>query len=326
MSYHNIPNVMSNRFSVKLAALVWLLLPGLSVALMTASPAAAQAKILIVNSDDTVDKYRQVKDAFKLQITPHAGRIIDFDVQQSEQVDALEKLIKDESPDLIYSIGSKAYQLATQYGGTKPVLFSSVINWQRFERHANNYGVANELSLSQELSLLRYVLPGLKKVGVLFNPNFNMERIVEARKEMREMDLTLVEQAVTETGELDKLLDSLLPTVDVLWLIADPGVLADRASVEKVFAGSTRYKKPVYTYSDAFTKYGASLVVSADTPTMGRQAANLAQSILAREPIKEAIQTPAGSHITLNVCQLGKLNASYNADALDAINQLLECP
>jgi len=323
MSYHNILKVMLN-FILRLSILLWLLLPGLCV-LMTASPASAQAKILIVNSDDTVEKYRQVKDAFKLQITPYAGRIIDVDVQQTEQADALEKLIKDESPDLIYSIGSKAYQLATQYGGSKPVLFSSVINWQRFERHDNNYGVANELSLTQELSLLRYVLPGLKRVGVLYNPNFNMERIAEARRQMQEMDLTLVEQAVTDAAQLDKILDGLLPTVDVLWLIADPGVLADRASVEKVFAVSSRYKKPVYTYSDAFTKYGASLVVSADTPTMGRQAANLAQSILLREPIKNAVQTPAGSHITLNVCQLGKLNANYNTDALDAINQLLEC-
>ncbi|MDO9105890.1 MAG: ABC transporter substrate binding protein [Methylovulum sp.] len=312
-------------FILKLPTILCLLLSGLCLPLITVASADAQAKILIVNSDDSVEKYRQVKDAFKLQMTSHAGRIIDVDLQQTEQSDALEQLIKDESPDLIYSIGSKAYQLATQYGGGKPVLFSSVINWQRFERHGNSYGVANELSLSQELSLLRYVLPGLKKVGVLYNPSFNMERIAEARKQMRDMELTLVEQTVTENAQLDKLLDALLPTVDVLWLIADPGVLADKAAVEKVFASSSRYKKPVYTYSDAYTKYGASLVVSADTPTMGRQAANLAQSILLREPIKEVIQTPAGSHITLNVCQLGKLNTNYNSDALDAINQLLEC-
>jgi putative ABC transport system substrate-binding protein len=72
-------------------------------------------------------------------------------------------------------------------------------------------------------------------------------------------------------------------------------------------------------------RYGASLVVAADTPTIGRQAANLAQSILRHEPIAEAVQAPAGSHITLNVCQLGKLKASYNEDALDSVNQLLEC-
>ncbi len=301
------------------------LLSVLCCPLISTSAAAAQAKILIVNSDDTVNKYRQVKEAFKLQITPFASRIIDFNVQQSQQPELLEKLIKDESPDLIYSIGSQAYQLAAQYGGNKPVLFSSVINWQRFERRDNSYGVANELSLSQELSLLRFVLPGLNRIGVVYDPSYSTERITEARNEARELGLTLVEQTVTEADPLDKNLDGLLAKIDVLWLIADPGVLADRSAVEKIFTASTQQKKPVYTYSDAFMNYGASLVVAADTPTMGRQAANLAQSILQREPIKETVQSPAGSHITLNACQLGKLNTAYNSDALDAINQLLEC-
>ena len=71
--------------------------------------------------------------------------------------------------------------------------------------------------------------------------------------------------------------------------------------------------------------YGASLIIAADTPTMGRQAANLAQNILLHERIKEVVQTPAGSHIALNVCQLNKINIRYNADALDAVNQIIEC-
>lgn len=314
------PTSTFNPLMFLLVLLFWLTAVPLTIA-----GNVAQAKILIVSSDDTVDKYRQVKDAFKLQITPHVERIIDFDARLDEQGATLAKLIKDETPDLIYSIGSKAYQLAVQYGDDRPVLFSSVINWQRFGRQGNRYGVANELSLSQELSLLRYLLPGLNRVGVLYSPRFNDERIDEARNQVREMGLTLVEQPIAETDNLPERLAALLPRIDVLWLIADPGVLADRASVEHIFATSSAYKKPVYTYSEAFAKYGASLVVSADTPTMGRQAATLAQSILSHEPVKETVQTPAGSRITLNACQLGKLNAGYNADALDAVNQLLEC-
>lgn len=323
MSYKNFRNLNFIR-PAKLPALLRLVLTGLCLSVMTASFAESQAKILIVNSDDTVDKYREVKAAFKQQMAS-ANRIIDFNVPQTEQSDDLEQLIKNENPDLIYSIGSKAYQLATQHGGSKPVLFSSVINWQRFGRRADSYGVANELSPAQELSLLSYLLPGLKRVGVLYDPRYSSERIAEVDKQAREIGLTLVARAVSESAQAEQVLNALLPGIDVLWLIADPGVLADRATIEKIFRRSAEDKKPVYTYSDAFTNYGASLVVSADTPTMGRQAATLAQAILLHEPIKETVQTPAGSHITLNVCQLGKLNKTYNADALDAVNQLVEC-
>ncbi len=287
--------------------------------------AANQAKILIVNSDQTVLKYQDVENAFKNQMGAFTHQMTVYDLPADDNFEPLNQLIKNESPDLIYSIGAKAYQASVQFSANKPVLFSSVINWQRFPRSPNNYGVANELSLSQELSLLHYLLPAVRKIGVIYNPSINQERINQARAQMTELGLTLAEQTLTEPLQLDELLQQLLPTVDALWLIADPTVLSDKDSVEKVFTATKAHNKPVYTYSDAYTKYGASLVVSADTATMGRQAANLAQAVLLHEPIKDPVQTPAGSHITLNVCELGKLNVSYNSDALDAVNQLLEC-
>lgn len=322
MSYHTLLQTVTHPIFKRLALLLLGVLYG---PLADFAIAQTPAKILIVNSDATVNKYRQVEEAFTLQMGSYPGRIIDFDVQQAGKPELLEKLIKDESPDLIYSIGSQAYQLASQFGGNKPLLFSSVINWQRFERHGNSYGIANELSLNQELSLLRFVLPSLQRVGVIYDPHYSKERITEARNQASELGLTLIEQVVDEDHPLARSLEGLLDKIDVLWLIADPGVLADRATVEKIFTDSSQHKKPVYTYSDAFMNYGASLVVAADTPTMGRQAANMAQAILLREPLKETVQSPAGSHITLNACQLGKLDTHYNSDALDAVNQLLEC-
>lgn len=301
------------------------LLLAVSALAPSTSQAQAKPKILIVNSDSGVEKYRQAEEQFRREIGDYAGRIVDVALDQTEQPEALAKLIGDENPDLIYSIGSKAYQLADQSRSGKPLLFSSVINWQRFERGKNSYGVANELSLSQELSLLRYLLPNARRVGVLYDPRYSRERVDEARAYAKEVELTLVEQVVGDIDDLHKALDGLLPKVDVLWLIADPGVLADRATIERIFAAGEQRQKPIYTYSDAFVRYGASLVVAADTPTIGRQAANLAESILRHEAIAETVQSPAGSHITLNLCQLGKLRARYNPDALDSVNQLLEC-
>jgi putative ABC transport system substrate-binding protein len=318
MPYRNIFNTFFK------SSILWMLFGALGT-LPVAAAAQAKPKILIINSDSSVEKYRQAEDEFRQQIKAHADRIVDVKLDRAERPEALEKLIADENPDLIYSIGSKAYQLANQSKSNKPVLFSSVINWQRFERGKNNYGVANELSLSQELSLLRYLLPNARRIGILYDPRYSRERVAEARNYAREVGLSLVEQAVEDADNVTEALDALLPKADVLWLIADPGVLADRETIEQIFASGEEQKKPIYTYSDAFVRYGASLVVAADTPTIGRQAANLAQSILRHEPIAEAVQAPAGSHITLNVCQLGKLKASYNEDALDSVNQLLEC-
>ena len=299
------------------------------MALFIATPMAAiaenPAKILIVNSDASVSKYREVKSAFTSQINKQSVRTVEFSIDANHQPEQLQNIIKSEKPDLIFSIGSQAYQLSNQYGETKPILFSSAINWQRFGHRDNTFGIANELSVSQELSLSRYVLPGLNRIGVIYDPKFNSERIAEARKQASELGLTLIELNSFDADSLEKNVEELLSKIDILWLIADPSVLSDKETVEKIFNLSTEHKKPIITYSNAFMSYGASLIIAADTPTMGRQAANMAQNILLHERINELVQTPAGSHIALNVCQLNKINIHYNADALDAVNQIIEC-
>ena len=299
------------------------------MALFIATPMAAiaenPAKILIVNSDASVSKYREVKSAFTSQINKQSVRTVEFSIDANHQPEQLQNIIKSEKPDLIFSIGSQAYQLSNQYGETKPILFSSAINWQRFGHRDNTFGIANELSVSQELSLSRYVLPGLNRIGVIYDPKFNSERIAEARKQVSELGLTLIELNSFDADSLEKNVEELLSKIDILWLIADPSVLSDKETVEKIFNLSTEHKKPIITYSNAFMSYGASLIIAADTPTMGRQAANMAQNILLHERINELVQTPAGSHIALNVCQLNKINIHYNADALDAVNQIIEC-
>lgn len=293
----------------------------------TPMPAIAEnpAKILIVNSDASVSKYREVKSAFTSQINKQSVRTVELSIDANHPPEQLQNIIKSENPDLIFSIGSQAYQLSNQYGETKPILFSSAINWQRFGHRDNTFGIANELSVSQELSLSRYVLPGLNRIGVIYDPKFNSERITEARKQASELGLTLIELNSFDAESLEKNVEELLSKIDVLWLIADPTVLSDKETVEKIFNLSTEHKKPIITYSNAFMSYGASLIIAADTPTMGRQAANMAQNILLHERITELVQTPAGSHIALNVCQLNKINIHYNADALDAVNQIIEC-
>lgn len=306
---------------------VWLALLLAGLACRPAWIAAqAKTKILVVNSDSSVEKYRQTQDGFRQQLDAYADSIVELDLGGADNPGALEKRIDQEKPDLIYSIGSKAYQLAHRYGKGRPMLFSSVINWQRFDMEKNTYGVANELSLNQELSLLRYMFPAVKRIGILYTPEFSRERIAEAQKYAKEVGFTLIERSVEDRDALDGALNALLPTIDLLWLIADPGVLSDRAAVETIFSAGEKLRKPIYAYSESYIAYGASLAVAADTPTIGRQAANLAQSILRRQPIADAVQMPAGSHITLNVCQLGKLKTAYNQDALDSVNKLVDCP
>jgi putative ABC transport system substrate-binding protein len=312
------PNRLSPWLSLLFAALT-----GYAAAPMAQDP---NNKVVIINSARSVERYRLAEEAFSQQMSGQT--LVDVNLEEvNMDVEDLTNLIERENPGLIYSIGSQAFQLSSKYQGDKPQLFSSVINWQRFPHHANVYGIANELSLSQELSLLRYLLPKATRVGVIFDPEFNRERIAEARTYSAEVGLTLVEKELDNSinEEVEDALDEILPQIDVLWLISDPGILIDRGRVEGIFQAADEAGKPVYAYSDVFIRFGASLVAAPDIPTIGRQAATLAQSILLHEKPGVAVQFPIGTRITLSVCHLGKLKVGYNEDALDSVNQLIEC-
>ena len=66
------------------------------------------------------------------------------------------------------------------------------------------------------------------------------------------------------------------------------------------------------------------MVISPDIPTIGRQAAGLADEVMADEEIEEKFQDPAGSAITLNMKVVEKYKLKLNEDALDSVNQLIK--
>ena len=83
---------------------------------------AKEAKILLINSNASVRKYKTVQEEFKKTIP---GRVLEFDLKGRKwtNVDATDLLAY--NPDLVYCIGLKAYQYAKKNFSSKKIVFSS---------------------------------------------------------------------------------------------------------------------------------------------------------------------------------------------------------
>ena len=81
--------------------------------------------------------------------------------------------------------------------------------------------------------------------------------------------------------------------------------------------------KPIYTYDKAFADLGATLIMSADIPTMIRQSAEIVSNILEYLKIEEKAQNPAGSHIILNMKKVEEYGLNLNIEALDSVNEIV---
>ncbi|MDM8566853.1 ABC transporter substrate binding protein [Candidatus Halobeggiatoa sp. HSG11] len=272
--------------------------------------------ILIINSDESVEKYSIIQQEFETELSEI--KITGINLAESSLQDNLV------NPLLVYAIGSKAYSQASKVFKNKPLIFSSMINWRRFDITSYTYGVALELPVEMQLFMYSYLFPDIHTLGVLYSKSHNSQWFELAVSQAKEVGLSLYGKAVANTADVSKELKEILPKVDALWLISDPTVLHDANQVQQIFDTTAAMKKPIFAYSTLFTKYGAILTIAADLPTMGRQAAYLAQNILEQQIDEEKIQLPAGSHVTLNLKRIQEYGIKINHSALSSVENIIK--
>lgn len=287
---------------------------------------AQSNKILIVNSEKAVYRYETIATEFKKVLQQNAYQWTEFNLDGHANAEAeLKRLIQQENPALIYCIGTQAYSLVQNLAPNKKLLFSAAINWRRLVIGEGTYGVANELSSAQELSLLRYFFPTIKTIGLLFSDKFSREYVETIKKDALASGINIINKSINDAQEISEALNDLLPQIDMFWIISDPVVLSNKESVRQIFQAAQQQRKPVYAYSDVYIEQGAVLSISADIATIGRQSAGLAMMVDQGKVPGGTVQSPAGSMVTLNKCVLDALKLKFNQDALDSVNKIVGC-
>ncbi len=285
------------------------------------------ARVLTINSNASVDKYRMAQEEFKkaLNIKDRPNLITDVNLGDKKwKLPDIEEMLYDEDPDLIYCIGSKAYLVANKFAYEKNIVFSSVVNWLRLPVTGKTYGVSNELHAGMEIMLFRYIFPGVKKIGVLYSKKYTGQWLDKARDQAREMGFEIIGQTVSGKSGTLSALGSLLPRSDAFWLISDPSIMSGKENLLKILKKCDAEKKPVFSYHRAFADFGAVLIVSADNRTIGRQAAGIAAEVLSGGKFDDKVQFPAGSHITLNLKNVKAYSLQYSEDALESVNTIIK--
>ncbi len=294
---------------------------------MAAVPCASGAeklepKILVINSDASVAKYAIAGESFKKAITYPVHEINLSD--SKHMASYVKQTLKTHSYDSIYCIGTQAYMAAHKYAGKTDIIFSSAINWRRLPVNKNTYGVSNELHTAAQLMLFRYIFPDIRKIGIFYSDRFNKQWARRCVEEGNKIGIEIICRKITDNDLSPAEFARQFKEIDAFWLISDPVLISGKNRLEKVFNSCHRKKIPVFSYSDAFEKFGTVLTVSVDIPTVGRQVARMAQDLLSTKTINPKVQLPAGSHMTLNLKKVNEYGLNYSEDALALINRIIE--
>ena len=304
--------------SIMLLFIVFTLLPLFIPSNLLASE---DKDVLVLNSDASIYKYSLAQSELKAKIATPKGEI---DLG-SKWIDErkIKKIINEIDPCVIYCIGSKAYQMAYKLAEKKNIVFSLVINWRRHPIDKDTYGISNELLQGAQLMMYRYFFPDVNKIGILYNNKYSEEWFDIAVESAKDVGIRIVGKSISKPDKIESALKKLLPKVNALWLIPDPTVIYDIESVNKLFEQCQAAGKPIYTYDKAFVNLGATLIMSADIPTMIKQSAEIISGIQGNMEIEEKVQHPAGSHIILNMKKVEEYGLNLNIEALDSVNEIV---
>lgn len=192
---------------------------------------------------------------------------------------ALEAAAK-RKPRLVLAIGPAAATASRRAFGDTPVIFTMVPYYERYGLEASNVtGIALTNDLSVELEALAAVAPGVKRVGILHDPQHSKALVAEAAKLAAKSGLAVVPIVIDAPEKAEKALKAARSRLDALLMIADRTV-GNADVVRKLIAFAGDESLPLVALSQSQVKEGALLALSPNYIGLGQQAGRLANRVL----------------------------------------------
>ena len=243
---------------------------------------AGAAEIAILKSADLA-AYNQAVAGFKAAM-PSSTTFIEYDMQGDvARGQKLARKIRASDATLLLAVGVKAALVAKLEIVDIPVIFCMVLDPAKHDLKAPNMtGIRLEIPLNRQFSAMRSVLPSLKRIGVLYDPEKTGHLVEEARLLAKSMGIELVAKQVNTEKEVPPALRALLSQVEALWLVPDSTVLTED-SLKFVLGTALDLNVPVVGFSSELVRSGALVGLSVSYEDVGRQAGVLAKKMLTDE-------------------------------------------
>lgn len=196
----------------------------------------------------------------------------------------LSRVIEKESPELIVAVGLSALDAALAFEDL-PVLYCMVLPQDVSGiRRENVTGVFMRVPVEDQLNHVSAVLPGVKRIGVLYDPKQSSGMIADAQVVSERLEIEIMAEAVETPRQISDTLPKLTGRVGVIWMLPDITV-SKPSSMELFTLFSLENRIPLVVYSEKYLEKGAFMSIALAPYDMGRQTGEMAKAILSGEDI-----------------------------------------
>lgn len=189
----------------------------------------------------------------------------------------------DRQPSLILTLGTRAAQQANLQFPDTPLVATMILNEDILEPQGNRTGILLTFPPRVQLAWLLKMLPQVKRVGVLYDPEQNSDWLIEAEREAGKLGLDIFGVEIYSVKQLQDRLSIISKNADVLLAIPDRTVYSGRTAKE-VLLFSYRNRIPFVGLSSSWVKAGALYALEVDYEHLGLQCAEKAKKIIEGSP------------------------------------------
>lgn len=283
----------------------------IALLLFSLAPTAATADLLVVQSLQ-IKPYDEALQGFRSVCKGRTHKLVSLGLAEAEIVRRVEK----EKPELLLAIGMDALMKVKGIRDV-PIVYLMVLNPQSLINDSGNItGVSLSIQPEKQLATLRKVLPHARKLGLLFDPGKSGAFVSKAQRAASAMGIELLTKEVHTPREAAAAIDAMKGKVHALWLLPDTTVV-NPGTIDLLLLSTIENRIPVLTFSDKYAEKGALLSLEVDAAEAGRQAGEMANSILAGAEVKSIDKADArGGILTVNLIVAKKLGITIDRDLI----------
>lgn len=243
-------------------------------------------------------------------------QIKQFVLSEMEGTDVA-KAIREAKPDIILAIGTDSLIRVKKIKDI-PIVYLMVPNPQNvISEEENITGVSMNIPPHNQLATLKDVLPRIKRVGLLYNPERTGFFVKKAQLAANSMGIELLAKEVHSPKDVPALVNNMKGEINAFWMLPDTTVITPETA-EFLLLFSLENKIPVLTFSDKYVEMGALLSIEVDAFDSGKQAGEMAHKILSGTNIKKVPETdPRKAVLSINLKIAKKLGITISKDIIN---------
>lgn len=273
--------------------------------------AAAEPKVLALQSV-SVAPYELAVKGFTQTSGSVVQRLLISDLQEKDILRSVRRL----RPDMVLAVGRDALLQAQQIK-TVPVVYCMVLHPQALLLGEKNIrGVSMNLPPEKQLGELLRVLPEVRSINLLYDPERSGVFVQRLREAAAKMNMKLTARSVRRSRDVPLLLNEMKGRIGIYWMLPDATVITPE-TLETLFLFSLENKMPVLTFADQYLELGATLSIGIDPFDIGCQTGRVAQKILSGNGVEKGRYLDARKAVvTVNEKVALKLGVTLDQEVL----------